>query len=67
MQRRQVVCYRKERDKIEVLEDDDCSGEERPESEKACNLRPCEGLDWVTSEWSGVRRKYFNLCTGFHD
>lgn len=27
----------------------------KPETERKCNLRPCEGVDWVTSEWSGVR------------
>lgn len=53
-QTREVLCYRKENDKIEILDGEDCTSEPKPESEKSCNLRPCEGLDWVTSEWSGV-------------
>lgn len=39
--------------KIQVLEDRACEVE-MPKREKACELRPCAGLDWVTSEWSGV-------------
>jgi len=36
-----------------VLEDGACEAE-MPEREKACELRPCAGVDWVISEWSGV-------------
>ncbi|KAK5647606.1 hypothetical protein RI129_002498 [Pyrocoelia pectoralis] len=51
---RQVTCYRKVDNKIEVLEDSECEEQEvKPETQRRCNLRPCEGLDWVTSEWSG--------------
>ncbi|XP_043274071.1 papilin [Venturia canescens] len=58
-QKRRVICYRKneETGKIEALEDSACSAEPMPEREKACENRPCAGLDWVTSEWSGCDEK----------
>lgn len=50
-----MTCYRKTDGKIEVLDDAQCEHQEKkPESERKCNLRPCEGVDWVTTEWSGV-------------
>ncbi|XP_073996019.1 proteoglycan-like sulfated glycoprotein papilin isoform X4 [Rhodnius prolixus] len=56
-QRRELHCYRKVDGRIELLEYSECHDEEQPESEKPCNLRPCEGLDWVTSQWSGCDDK----------
>ncbi|XP_036145237.1 papilin isoform X3 [Monomorium pharaonis] len=53
---RTVTCYKKVNGKIQVLEDEACDTE-MPEREKACELRPCAGLDWVTSEWSGCEEK----------
>ncbi|XP_074105077.1 proteoglycan-like sulfated glycoprotein papilin isoform X3 [Cotesia typhae] len=56
-QTRKVTCYKKNDDgKIEVLDDLACEGEV-PEREKPCELRPCAGLDWVVSEWSGCEDK----------
>lgn len=55
---RKVTCYKKENGKIQVLEDGACEGEV-PEREKPCELRPCAGLDWVTSDWSGVSPTFF--------
>lgn len=56
---RKITCFRKVDDKIEVLDDSVCETlENKPESEKSCKLRPCEGVDWVTSEWSGVSNTY---------
>lgn len=43
--------------KIEVLDDDDCI-DEKPEETRECTLRPCEGVDWITSSWSGVRASF---------
>ncbi|XP_019882164.2 papilin isoform X4 [Camponotus floridanus] len=54
-QTRIVTCYRKIDGKIQVLEDEACETE-APEREKACDLRPCAGVDWVTSEWSGCEK-----------
>ncbi|XP_026818119.1 papilin isoform X3 [Rhopalosiphum maidis] len=51
-QTRKVSCYRKVDKKIIVLNDDECETK-KPDTEKACHLRPCEGVDWVTSAWSG--------------
>ncbi|XP_068083649.1 papilin [Anabrus simplex] len=55
-QRRKVRCFWKVDGKIEVLKDSSCPGE-KPEEEKPCILRPCEGVDWVTSDWSGCKGK----------
>ena len=41
-----------------MLDDSACGGEV-PEKEKTCELRPCEGVDWVVSPWSGVSFKTF--------
>ncbi|PZC74553.1 hypothetical protein B5X24_HaOG207687 [Helicoverpa armigera] len=51
-QTRQVVCHQKKNGRVEVLSDENCL-EEKPEAEKSCLLRPCEGIDWVTSDWVG--------------
>lgn len=41
--------------KKEVLEDSHCEQiEPKPETEHKCNLRPCGGVDWITTEYSGV-------------
>ncbi|GLH10987.1 Papilin [Gryllus bimaculatus] len=55
-QRRRVRCYRKVEGKIDVLADSACPGE-KPEEEKSCTLRPCEGVDWVFSDWSECEGK----------
>ncbi|XP_058116992.1 papilin [Anopheles ziemanni] len=49
---RKVTCFRKEGGRITVLEDDQCITEKPVASEK-CMLRPCEGVDYVTSSWTG--------------
>lgn len=71
-QTRRVTCYTKVDGKIQVLEDEACEGDV-PEREKPCELRPCAGLDWVTSDWSGVSPQFFtryrlnlSLVVSFH-
>ncbi|XP_053670896.1 papilin [Anopheles nili] len=49
---RKVTCFRKENGRITVLEDDECITEKPAVSEK-CMLRPCEGVDYITSSWTG--------------
>jgi hypothetical protein len=44
--------------KIIVLNDDECEAQ-KPETTKSCELRPCEGVDYITSAWSGVRNILF--------
>nr|CAD7426582.1 unnamed protein product [Timema monikensis] len=56
VQKRRVRCYIRVEGKIQVLEDSACS-EEKPQFEKPCLLRPCEGVDWVLSDWSGCEDK----------
>uniref|UniRef100_A0A182T0M5 ADAM_spacer1 domain-containing protein n=1 Tax=Anopheles maculatus TaxID=74869 RepID=A0A182T0M5_9DIPT len=49
---RKVICHRKENGRITVLPDDECL-EEKPAVTEKCMLRPCEGVDYVTSSWTG--------------
>ncbi|CAG2056470.1 unnamed protein product [Timema podura] len=56
VQKRRIRCYIRVEGKIQVLEDSACS-EEKPQFEKPCLLRPCEGVDWVLSDWSGCEDK----------
>ncbi|XP_050528636.1 papilin isoform X2 [Daktulosphaira vitifoliae] len=51
-QTRKVTCYRKVNKKVTTLNDSDCDSQ-KPETEKSCELRPCEGIDWIASMWSG--------------
>ncbi|XP_053682403.1 papilin [Sabethes cyaneus] len=51
-QHRNVVCFRKENGRITVLDDSECVTE-KPEVQQTCMLRPCEGVDYITSSWSG--------------
>ncbi|XP_050294454.1 papilin isoform X2 [Anthonomus grandis grandis] len=59
-QTRQVTCYIKdENGKIQILDDAQCEAlEDKPAAEQDCFVRPCEGVDWITSEWSGCD----NVC-----
>jgi papilin len=52
---RKVTCYRKVDDKIRVLDDSECAGTPRPESTEQCAVRPCDGADWVATDWSGCK------------
>ncbi|XP_052756348.1 papilin isoform X3 [Galleria mellonella] len=52
-QTRQVVCYQKtDTGRVEVLEDSKCE-DKKPDAEQPCSLHPCEGVDWVVSDWTG--------------
>ncbi|XP_068155724.1 papilin isoform X2 [Drosophila tropicalis] len=51
-QTRKVTCYIEENGRKRVLPDEDCV-EDKPEVEKSCLLAPCEGVDWIISQWSG--------------
>ncbi|KAG8262319.1 hypothetical protein J6590_054750 [Homalodisca vitripennis] len=55
-QRRDVICFRKIDGRIEKMSDEACPTE-KPPTEMDCQLRPCEGVDWVTTEWSGCEDK----------
>lgn len=48
-----MTCFRKENGRITVLDDSECVTE-KPEVKQTCMLRPCEGVDYITSSWSGV-------------
>ncbi|KAI8425354.1 hypothetical protein MSG28_007115 [Choristoneura fumiferana] len=51
-QTRQVVCHQRTNGRVEVLAEEECA-DERPAEEQSCMLSPCDGVDWVASEWSG--------------
>ncbi|XP_014217269.1 papilin isoform X2 [Copidosoma floridanum] len=54
---RRVTCFKKnDQGRIQVLEDSAC-GSQVPERDRTCELRPCEGVDWVISPWSGCSEK----------
>ncbi|XP_054258197.1 papilin isoform X2 [Macrosteles quadrilineatus] len=56
LQRRDVICFHKVDGRIEKLTDEQCPGP-KPDTEMPCKLRPCEGVDWVTTDWSGCEDK----------
>ncbi|KRT86056.1 hypothetical protein AMK59_2573, partial [Oryctes borbonicus] len=53
---RDTICYRKVDGKITMLDDSECP-QKKPETSRSCLLRPCEGVDWIVSEWSGCENK----------
>ncbi|XP_052743989.1 papilin isoform X2 [Bicyclus anynana] len=72
-QTRQVVCHQKIDGRVEVYQDSECA-EEKPPTEQKCLLHPCEGVDWVFSEWSGcdsclstVRTRVAHCTTKNHE
>ncbi|XP_077521556.1 proteoglycan-like sulfated glycoprotein papilin isoform X3 [Amblyomma americanum] len=40
-------------DTVEVLNDTGCDEATKPPTNQTCELRPCDGTEWVTSPWSG--------------
>ncbi|KAH9633689.1 hypothetical protein HF086_009023 [Spodoptera exigua] len=50
-QTRQVVCRQKINGRVTVLADGNCT-DEKPAVEQKCMIQPCDGVDWVTSDWS---------------
>uniref|UniRef100_A0A8D8Q017 Papilin n=1 Tax=Cacopsylla melanoneura TaxID=428564 RepID=A0A8D8Q017_9HEMI len=56
-QKRTVSCYREDSEGHRTVVPDTACNEAKPEFEKPCNLRPCEGVDWLTSEWTGCEEK----------
>ncbi|KAK9886678.1 hypothetical protein WA026_017598 [Henosepilachna vigintioctopunctata] len=55
-QTRKVKCYTRNGTRVQTLRDEDCT-DKKPEVSKPCNLRPCEGVDWISSQWSGCENK----------
>ena len=53
---RKVTCHRKTDGRVEKLEDSDCE-DPLPARTESCFLRPCEGVDWIVSDWLGVSVK----------
>ncbi|XP_037073511.1 papilin-like [Pollicipes pollicipes] len=49
---RQVLCHRETAERTELLPDSGCDGA-RPNGTEPCMRRPCDGVDWVTSDWGG--------------
>ncbi|CAH1791827.1 unnamed protein product, partial [Owenia fusiformis] len=38
--------------KVQSYEDDACDDQEKPSEEQECSNGPCEGVDWVISDWT---------------
>ena len=61
---RRVVCQARHPlpDAIsDLLADSQCDPDTKPEEEKECFIQPCEGLEWITSQWSGVSYMHASL------
>ncbi|GAB6024702.1 hypothetical protein CHUAL_009835 [Chamberlinius hualienensis] len=54
-QTRSVTCQRNNSGTIEIFPDKACLQDhpEKPTDKKKCDAGPCEGLDWIVSEWTG--------------
>ncbi|XP_023211883.1 papilin-like isoform X2 [Centruroides sculpturatus] len=53
-QTRLVVCQREHAGRIpEVLPDSNCKSEIKPEATRDCDAGPCEGVEWIVSDWTG--------------
>ncbi|XP_057655879.1 papilin isoform X11 [Diorhabda carinulata] len=54
-QTRGITCYMEDKERRKkILPNAECEKVlPKPETEKPCFIRPCEGVDWITSEWSG--------------
>ena len=50
---RQVLCHRVTDTQTVLLDSSECQVE-TPNATEPCFLRPCEGVDWISSPWSGV-------------
>ncbi|CAF4798136.1 unnamed protein product [Pieris macdunnoughi] len=51
-QLRQVVCHQRINGRVVLYGDEECA-DKKPPTEQACMLHPCEGVDWVLSDWTG--------------
>lgn len=36
--------------------DSSCDANDKPDEEQECNLGPCDGVEWMTTEWTQVRQ-----------
>ncbi|XP_055847560.1 papilin isoform X2 [Episyrphus balteatus] len=52
---RVVTCFKEEGGRKKVLPSEECS-EEKPDTEENCLITPCEGVDWIVSQWSGCEK-----------
>lgn len=53
-QTRLVVCQREYKGHLpEVLPDSNCKIEIKPEISRDCDAGPCEGVEWIVSDWTG--------------
>nr|XP_042905073.1 papilin [Parasteatoda tepidariorum] len=50
-QTRKVECFSKEDNK--TVDSSQCDDERKPSSHQSCTLGPCEGVEWIVSDWSG--------------
>lgn len=63
---RSITCRsEKEGEEGKLMADKACNATGKPEDKRDCNLGPCEGLRWVTSEWTLVRFHDTEKLEGF--
>lgn len=50
---REVSCERKTERSSETVDHSLCDLSQKPQTSQPCSIRPCEGTEWIVSEWSG--------------
>ena len=53
-QYREVVCIVRRGDRKIIIPDHQCESETKPDTSQSCDNGACDGLQWITSQWSGV-------------
>jgi len=56
MQFREVVCIVRRGDRKIIISDHQCESDTKPDTSQRCDNGPCDDLEWITSQWSGVRK-----------
>uniref|UniRef100_T1JGC4 Papilin n=1 Tax=Strigamia maritima TaxID=126957 RepID=T1JGC4_STRMM len=52
-QSRTVTCQRIVTGHLYVFPDQACNMSQKPQTKRKCHNGPCEGVDWIVSEWAG--------------
>ena len=48
------MCIVRRGDRKIIIPDHQCEEEMKPDTSQNCDNEPCDGLQWITSQWSGV-------------
>lgn len=55
-QYREVVCIVRRGQRKIIIHERQCESQTKPETTQSCDSGPCDGLQWITSQWSGVSK-----------